>query len=239
MAVSNYKSKSITVYDENLILIKTVLTIDNNEINPFGITSNDLNRIYISDDLSSSVIQTDFNFNKIKSFDLNDRSCGGSFKPNGLCYGNNFIYVCDHDNKKIFKLTADLEFNDSYSIDYEPRSIKIIEKTLCVRRSFSEELYFYDADNFAFKCKHEDELGMISTINSMFFKCGSSSIYCYDINGNLVGSFSIGSLKYHRSDGFDGVMAYHGENLVIAFWDKSKLCAFELLDWWLTYIKCN
>jgi hypothetical protein len=235
LAIVNSSQKNITLHDRNLLLIKTVEKINNKKFHPLRITSNDKNRIYITDLTSCQVIMTDFDFNKINA--VGDKGSGEyEFNyPNGIAYFEKKLYVCDSDNKRLQVLTDNLEFERQIALDYEPWIIKIsTERVVCISQFDQAGLNFYDFDTFVIKYTYKGHgYGKISEICSYFIEAckKESKIYFYDYKGCLTNEMFVGeNMTGCLSNTADGSMVYFNHKLIFSTSSKKKLVYFDRHD---------
>ena len=73
----------------------------------------------------------DINF--IKQFGMKGSTFQQFHQPLGITFHEDSIYVCDGNNKRIQKLSRNLNNEDSYPLKFEPWDIKIIKNVPCIR----------------------------------------------------------------------------------------------------------
>lgn len=184
----------LSLYDQNMQFIRKIDKINNKTFRSGGITSNNEdNYIYLSDDeYMHRVIMTDLEFNQLKM-------CGNKYghnehqfaHPGGICYYNNYLYVCDYSNHRIQILTKNLEFVTSFQIGLQALQIKIINNTACIRCNRGT-ISFYHLKTFKKKFNFDKTNGPICAINSYFYNFSidtinitDKKIISFDKNGNL------------------------------------------------------
>lgn len=196
-------NKRLVIFDMNFNLYKSIDRIKDLTFTSLGISTDCKQSIYISDYHNHRIIQTDFEFKLLSSF--------GSTPGNGplqllhpydVFYYDNYVYVCDCRNQRIQKLTAQLEYEASYSLTYQPWQIKITGKTACVRANNST-IYFYSLNNFSLNFKYENHDGPISEYNSYFYEFSDrhKKLFCYDSSGKLddEATIDVGKNVLHTS----------------------------------------
>lgn len=229
LAAVDCSQRSIILFDGEFKQIKKIDNIDNKEISPLFITTNNSSRLYISEYLNSRVLVTDLNLNKIRHFDgkIDNIQLNNPF---GICFHKNIVYLCDLLNSRIVKFTQDLDVICAHKIEIKPQQIKIVNKTACVRAwNDDQSIYFYHLDDFKtvkFKCQIESAI--LSELNSNIFIYSSkkSVFYCYDQNDteiNKINSNLFGTLKV---DFLDPGMVYFNNHLVMASRYSKKLILF-------------
>lgn len=163
--------------------------ITENDTDAFYLATNKQDRIYSASERQHKVIMFDFKFNIIKT--VGSRGYGrNQFEcPLGISFHKGYLYVCDKDNRRIQKLNEQLEFLQTYLLDYKPRQIIVTSRLACIRpfESNKNSIYFYDTHNFTLKKKYDGHNGYLSEINSCFYEYNSANktFYCYDENGDL------------------------------------------------------
>lgn len=232
LCITNYSYNepkgSITLYNRDLNIIETINQIDNKPIKPFGMVLNK-DRLYISDLCSHSVIMTDFKFKKIKSFGSHGVGTDQLDAPYGVDYANDFIYVCDNNNKRIVKLSSDLDFIGLFNLQYFPWLVKALKETLFVVSGRSTELCFYNIETFELKYKYDYYIGRISVFKSCFYHVNSNNktVNVFDEDGKLIDSININGMSDHVTYCWDGCMMQFHDDLLISCYQKSKLLTLK------------
>lgn len=195
---------ALYLYDDKFKLIKKVLGVDNQLIEVYGMACDSIkNRIYITDYQNDQVIMMDSELKKVKAVGIQGTEKCEFDTPAGICYENNYLFVCDRKNKRIQVFTSELEFDELYNLEYEPCFIKVIGSVACVSPISHNYnyIYFYDSDNFTIKFKYEGHIGRISAIGSYFYEFSfNGKIYVYDDQGNMLTHFE----KKEFSDSYGG-----------------------------------
>jgi hypothetical protein len=189
LVTANYYNNSLCIYDENFILIENITTINNSKIEPFSVTTNNIDRIYICDD--TNILMTDLEFKFVSKF-----SDEVELKnPHYILFYNEFLYVCYLDNNCIVKFHFDLKINTKYYLEIKPYQMTIINNLACVVPSKDQEFfYFYDLVDFRVKYKYPRRKFTIIYDNN-FFALNEEKIDSYDKTGTLLDSISLDCLK--------------------------------------------
>jgi hypothetical protein len=181
-------SGSIKIYDQYFNLIIKVDKVNNKDIKPNGIAFSKRNELYISDRENNLIYMMYFNLNLIKSFGKKG-SRGNEFaEPAGLCCKDDYLYVCDHLNKRIQILSLDFEYIDTIKLNYRPCYIRILDSTIFI--SGMDELCFYDLNTNELK---KNYLNTYASVYKTFIfdshfivKDEIDSYCCYDKDGCLI-----------------------------------------------------
>ena len=94
LLITSQTAKTLTIWDSNYKIIKVVDKINNQNISPRYVTTNNRERVYVTvaDD---RVIQMDLDFNFINEFDK-DVSGKKQLKLSlDIAYYSNSLYICD------------------------------------------------------------------------------------------------------------------------------------------------
>lgn len=199
-------NNSLTIFDKNLKLISIVRCFDGENLyNARYATTNKKNRIYLTN--SNKIFVTDLDLNKIKA--VGSRGTGNNEydRPCGLAYYDDWLYVCDTNNKRVQKLTSELDFKEAFALDYNPIQIKIANRIAFVSgRSNQNAIYFYNIKDFSIKHCYDGHSGNLSEINSYFYEYyhQNRSFYCYDQTGNLTDMLKINAFELACADVYDG-----------------------------------
>ena len=210
---SNPDNKFLTLYDENLKLIRIIDKINEEAFKPQGIAINeDYDNLYITDQENHQIIRTDLYFNKIQSvgsYGMGD----GNFKfPFGICFKNDKVYCSDYLNKKIQTFNSNLEFFESVILDYVPMVMKAKNSMMMVQSHYNKFLYIYELPVFnllhTVEIFHWPFFYRISLIDSCFylFNYKSRSVAFFDENGFFKEEIDLNN-KYPKIDGTLGHVA--------------------------------
>lgn len=228
---ANYSANNLTLYDENLKLIKTIDKINQKTFQPSGIISNENDRVYISNYLNGSLIMTDLDFNEVKTYGSHGSGPSQFQSPHGICYANNRVYVCDYINKRLHELKSwNLEFVKFIPVDYSPWKIKQMNNLVAVTCGSASGVYFYDLDTFKLKHKYNHKNCKVFPICKNFysFDVTLKRLYCFDSDGNLTEDFQLGREYEGLTDWYDGCVVHYGDSIVISFYSKTQMLKIKL-----------
>lgn len=182
----NNTNNSISIFDQDLSLTQIIYKIDNKKFNPTGIAYNyNENKIYLSDCSNHRIIMTDIKFNMLNTFgsygsNYNQLNC-----PNGICFKNKHLYVCDAENKRIQILTDNIQHYKFVYLNYRPYTIKAsYNNIICIKAYDGHDIYFYDLN-----------LSCVKYIQTIF----SYSNLISEINSDLY-YFTFSTLIWLNSD---------------------------------------
>ena len=206
LVIASLESKALQIYDKEFKLIKKINEINHKTFTTQYLTSTGKDSIYLTDLKNNQIIQTDFDFNFIKQFGSKGSTNQQLDRPFGISFHEDSIYVCDSNNKRIQKLSQDLNYEESYPLNFKPCNIKIIKNVACIR---SDSISLYYLNPFSFKVQLSNNHYEIYSINSWFYVNNkyNKRIECYDINGNMVNSKKLEHVReemipLHYSFGF-------------------------------------
>lgn len=233
LGMTNYEQYGyITVYGNNFNIVSMVDQIDGKPIQPFGIATNGEDRIYITELITHSVIMTDLQFRLIKSFGTKGTTEVNEFTyPFGLSYSYNNLYVCDAMNKRLVKLSPNLEFVEAFKVDYYPWIVKVLGNTICIKTGDTNELNFYEASSFQIKAKYALDKGRIGLIDNGFYELNveKKKVNVFNEDGNLTRSLDLKDpIKNYFSIGWDGCIGYFCNTLLISSNSLSKVLALSV-----------
>ncbi len=233
IATNQENNKYLTLYDENLSLVLTLDKINESSIQTLFITTNNIDRIYINDYITHSILMTDNELKLLKSIDsLNNIQ----FKyPSGVEYSNKKLFICDLYNKFIHKVDESLEHIQSYELDYSPLQIKIsCDTTACVKPYTEQVIYFYELDTFLLKSKYVGHCGTISVLQTLFYEYSfrDNHLYCFNKYGELDENKKVElcHLKELLNDKTDGSLILFDKKIIISSISKKKLILMENYD---------
>ena len=229
---SNNQHKCLTLYDENLKLIKKIDRLNGDVFRPSGIAMNEEDsQLFIVDQLKPQIITTDFEFKNIKTVG----SCGSGDNqfesPYNVCYQSNKLYICDFGNKRIQIYNKDLEFVQSLKTKYGPWLMKVSNSLMFVQSGDSPSFYTYELKNLSLKptCATTVPYCKISVIDSCFYRFNhqSKSFLFYDESGNFKEEIKMNNIdqgfNFVQEDGIivelNGkiLMSYHTGKKIIRF----------------------
>ena len=212
LLVSSDSSHCFKMINSDLKIIKTIDKINNESFTPRYITTDGRNKIFFTA-LKSRIIKTDLDFKFIKQFGSKGTGNENLDKPCGICYFEEFIYVCDYNNQRIQKLNENLVYQESYRINYKPWEIEVKNSVACIRPGSELFLLFYNLNPFFFKTKVSNVHGLITSFNSWFYQYNNrrERICCYNINGELVSEkkLKVNTVKKNS------ILNYFDEKLII------------------------
>jgi hypothetical protein len=171
---SSNSEKRVKVFLKANVPIKRVKMLDGKEIEPFGITTNKINRIYVTDVLNNRVIMTNNQFQYMASIDI--------LQPYDICF-DKFLYICSDENK-ITKCNADFSNAIIFDVYEVPWQIKVKDEKAVVR--FSDEIRIYDALTFSNHFKTINQGGDICIIDEYFISSRKEAFSIYDFNANII-----------------------------------------------------
>ncbi len=176
---SNYfTSKQLSLYDDMFNFIRNISKINDQEINPFSVETNNKDRIYINN--WTSIYMTDLNFNYLGEYGASKSELNG---PCFMLFYNDVLYVCDMDNKSILKLNSELKPIARIFLSIKPIQIQILFSLACIVPENKDEFfYFYDLNSFHLKYKYNRCVNTIVCENK-FFCVNGGNIDCYDRDG--------------------------------------------------------
>ena len=135
--------------------------IGNETFKPFSITTNKVDKIYITDWLNNRVLVTDLKLKLIKSL-MNEfnRPCGVEYHERlGL------LFVCDSENFCIKSIeTETYEFKARTDLDYKPHYLISNDEYIAIQNIDNYNIFLYRVDTFELKRRIET-----SYLSSMFF----------------------------------------------------------------------
>ena len=185
-------NSGLLLYNDKQELIKKISEIDHQEINPVSATTNGSDELYLVNYRNDSVIKTDLDFNLLARFGSEGTGIHNLIHPRGICYNDNYVYICDSDNKRIQKLDTNLMHQQHYDLGFCPERIKVLNNILFIS-TLSGVTYFYDTQKLTILSKTNSCSRIIGTSHSYFYQYDVSErvAYCYDRNANLCRYFQI------------------------------------------------
>lgn len=162
----------IRLFNENYEKVRTIECINSKIIAPNCITSNNLDRLYISDLNDDTIIICDYDFKQINEFGVNGSEINQFDHISDLTYSNGYLYVCDTYNQRIqcyLTQPSDLQFAYALQLDIEPEQIEVYNVNLaCIYGNLA--LRFYDLNNFSLIIKHQLNDSTICLINNYIYQ---------------------------------------------------------------------
>ena len=171
----------------------------------------------------------DLNLNPLKHFGSEGAENNQLDLPSGLCCHGDYVYICDHGNKRIQILTLDFEYSSTIQLDDYPRRVQTSETTIGVSCNHGAT-FFFDLKTRVLKFKH-DNYGTcnINYINSIFYGSNfkQKKFYLFDSDGNFIEEMATNErLSQHITYWEDVSMCrYKGQLYMIAF-ESGKLLKF-------------
>ena len=174
-------------------VIKVIHTIGNHN-QYLGVTAactNDVDAVYLCNFVHNTIIKTDLNLNtQLASFGTYDQKGEDNDHlncPQGICFSNNSVYVCDSHNKRIQILNEDLIYQQSFQLNNRPGNIKVLNEVACVNLSDAKKICFYDLKTFV-ELKRYNHYGLVGVLKQGFIEYyyENKSFYFYDKNGDLL-----------------------------------------------------
>ena len=211
------KHRCLTLFDKKLKITRTIETIDAKPIVPRYIATNSRDKIFIVQSTLNKVTITDFEINFLKEVGTKGSECGQFDCPLGICCYEQSVYVCDSLNKRIQKLNENLEYEDSFVVNYKPWEIKISNDYACIRPNDLENIFFYCLESFKLIKVLSEGNGIIFCSTFWFYELSLNKyITCYDLTGRFVDRCNIDVLK--EIDIGDGqvAMEYFNGNLILS-----------------------
>lgn len=213
---------------------------------PFGICYDDKDTIYLCDGANHRLLILNKSFTRVKKIIGKKGSLIGEFNfPLGVCYFNGFIYVSDHDNKRVQVLTHNGDYvkeiklvknpgkrNVAFAKDQDlinsPWCLCVAEDTIAVL-DFCENVYFYNFDG------HLRHIIQDNTINSicltdgyLFTHSNDGTLACYE-KSTRKSKYDYHLYELISKKTFNDFKAYsafiilNNEKLLISFGEKKFL----------------
>jgi hypothetical protein len=221
-------NESLTIFDKNLKIIKSVTKFDTLSLFCFYATTNHKDKIYISNSEENRVIITDLELNMIKIIGTYGKSNDQFDHPRGISYYESHIYICDYGNLRIQVLDGEtLEFEKQIELDYNPVQIKLANNVAVVGSLFS--LYFYNLIDFSLIRKYDGHNGTISVLNSNFYEyfAFNQRFYCYSRSADIIEEIQTDG--FNKSD-HNGCLVNHHGVYIVPSTEKRKLVIIDKLD---------
>ena len=153
----------MTIYDENLKLVKRIDSISDEGFSPIGIALNlDEEKFFITDNDNHRILMTDFEFNLIKSIGSAGTDICQFDGPYDLCLAISNLYVSDYYNKHVY--SKGLEFLKLLKLDYSPWKVNASNSMLFIYSNCG--IYFYYLDDLQFFQRLDHTICRIYEINS-------------------------------------------------------------------------
>lgn len=214
-------------YDENFKLLRTIDQLSEDGFYPMGICTNNRNEIYIVNHSNEKIYKTDMDFNQIGECCKQGTESNELTHPRGICFYNQYIYVCDCGNNRVQKFDTNLVFQASYALEYSPSRIKIANNLACIIGALNNNsTYFYDIKTFklVFKYERKRGCGLIGTINSHFYEYNEKKIYCYDESGEIIDTIKTSDFGAVLDDyNYDSGITFYSNKIILFNYKYNKL----------------
>lgn len=220
LLIVSYDNDCLVVLNNDYEEIEMVRKINNQTFNPSYATTNEIDRVYVSDRDNGRIIMCDLSFNFLKYSPIT------SLNPLGLAYADGFVYLCDWDHRKIHKFDSELEQHKSFALDFQPAQIKIIHNVACVKGWNPFSIRFYDVSSFKLLKRYERHFGDILECCSHFIEhsCDNKRFYVFKEDGELLEEIQIHDFNgLIKDDGFSHGITMHNNNLVLTTRNSNKL----------------
>ena len=225
----NSKNKCLSLYDQNLKLIKRIRRIGVEMFRPSAVALNmEEEKLYILDHQHNRILMTDLEFNLIKSVGSRGIENEHFRCPNDLCLINNNLYVCDTDNYRIQVFSKDLEFIKSEKVIDKPWKIKASSHSLIIQ-SVRCRIFFYDLNDFNLLQKYYHGRCRISKINSNIYAINHKEkfMFCYDEKGNLKEKVHLTSINEYLTNDLDGSFIEFNGTLLMLSQSRNRIIKFS------------
>ena len=184
----------LSLHNPHLSFIRQIDLIDYHLIQPRYLTTNDKTRIYIAQSDHHKITVTDLDFRLIREIGSKGDGVNQFNYPLGIFWYQGSVFVCDCENKRIQKFTENLVYQESYSFDFKPLSLRVINNFACIRSNSEDFVYFYSLNPLRLinKLNIFGHSAIFST-NFWFYVFDSvpKELNSYDVMGNKVYSFSL------------------------------------------------
>ena len=189
---------------------------------------NHRNEIYVLVHQKHCIILFDLNLNQLKKFGSEGEENNQLNYPWDLCCQGDFLYICDHHNKRIQILTLDFDYVNTIQLDgNHPGRVQISNTTIGV--SCDEVTLFFDLVSKAFKYKH-DIAGTwnINYIDSTFVALNvkQKKFYFFDSDGNFLEENTFHEKFILSKYWVSGSMCRYKDQLYMIDYDSDKLLKF-------------
>ena len=224
----DYLEKSLTIYDQNLKLVKRIDRIGGGLFAPLAIFINLEEEIfYIADNQNNRILMTDFDFNLIKSIGSRGKENDQFNGLYDLCLINQSLVVCDYENQRLQVYSKDLEFEKSINTFCEPFKIKTTSSLICIHSVGG--IFFYYIDSFKLFKWFNHNFCKISKINSNIYELDhrAKKLFCYDEKSNDFMQELTYSNEY-LSVIWDGSMIVFNGTLLITSYTKNKIIKYSM-----------
>lgn len=235
LLTSNLNDLNLILYDNEFNIIKKIYRFNNSQhqsIYTFGLTTNNLNSIYICDAYHHCIQMTDLELNLMNEIGQQGSHYIDQFNfPCGLCYHNDYVFICDSLNQRIQIYNKHLAYQGTFDLNYKPFQIKFTKNSMCIRdngENNSNFIYFYEhfnkIDQFQLKFKYGGHNGTIMQLYNYIYEyyCENKTIYIYNSNGELVETIKFDNVNNIKFNGFEAI-AYFDQNFIISSENSNNL----------------
>jgi hypothetical protein len=226
LLAANCITQNLILYDAEFNLIKTFFAFNNRSIYPLSLTTNGIDRVYITDSYNHRVLMTDLDLNLLYELGSMGSLVDEFNYPCGIIYHDFCVYICDSHNKRIQVYDTSMVYKRSNVVDFAPFEIKCTKSYACIRDNDKRFVYFYDLATFEIKVKHEGHNGTIFEIYGCIYEYynENSIIYVYSDEGEIVESVKIDILEDDiKFNGFESI-CYFNKKFILATENCKKLC---------------
>jgi hypothetical protein len=215
---------SINLYDKYFKLIKTINKINNIAIKPYFVSTNENDRVFISEMTNTRIIVTDLDLNFIKYSQSSFlSSCYAS------AFKDDYLYVCDFIDSKICRFESDIEERVYFKLDRPPWDIKILNNTACVGdgdqfQNYSFSFYSLNDNSFSLLKRYDRLFGSTLAYNGYFYHLLNTSkiFYIYNDKGEFLKRISTNAFDdIDRSIGGD--IVYLNGNFLVSTINSRKI----------------
>lgn len=214
---------------------------------PFGICSDEKDTIYLCDGGNHRVIVVNKTFNRVKKIIGKKGKLNGEFNfPLGVCYYSGYLYVTDHDNRRVQTFTQNGDFikeirllkNPSkknlfvkeQDLINSPWCLCVVENTIAVL-DFCENIYIYNFEGQLRYIIQDNSINSICMIDGLLYTHGSNgSFSCYEKSKKKYEQHQYELVYRHTFDNlkaYSAFMTHFNDNLVITFGEKKFLAVIS------------
>ena len=217
----NGNNHQVFLLDEKFQEIKRVLT------DGYSFCAlNHRNEIYASVHQNHCIILYDLNLNQLKQFGSNGPGNNQLNGPTGLSCHEDYLYICDYNNKRIQILTLDFAYVSTIQLALYPYRVQTSNTTLGV--SCGQATLFYDLTTRALKYNYNHGTGNINYINSIFCALNDQQkkFYFFDSDGNFFEERAFPKKLILSTSGLSGTMCKYKNILYMTDYSSGKLFKF-------------
>lgn len=209
LMVISWNNKCLIIYDKHFKQIKLIESIRKNTFRAFSACTNAVDTIYISDFENNRIIMTDLDFEFYKSAIVCPSIPG---RPYGIRFYNDWLYVCDPNNKRVHKFNSNLVLHSYYTVETRPYQIQIYNDIVLLS-SCTNQISFYTISTFDNIKTLDLHGGNICVVDAFFYEFTkkNTTFYVFDQNSNQIDEIHNDSFKALLSiDDFDGMTYFNG-----------------------------